>query len=262
MTYFPAELSVVFPEKNAATALPAVQAWACERWEGAQSTGRRTEMQDRSALLMLARPDHKGLEVAVVLDGVGGSSGGAVAASIGCEVFLSELVAAMVRLGNAEPATLLAQAVHAANRTVLAGGHRDRPRLGMASTVVTAALQGDNLTVVWAGDSRCGVCRKNRLAWLTTDHTGPCGGVREHLGKQDGLSVDACTLDLEPGDTVVLVTDGVYGPLDSDRIASVLDVSEEPASTNTAEQLVTCALEAGSRDNLTAIVYRHTLPAS
>jgi protein phosphatase len=62
-------------------------------------------------------------------------------------------------------------------------------------------------------------------------------------------------LQLEPGDGLVLVSDGVTGYLDESDLASIL--AETPNAQTAAERLVREAVERGGADNATAIVVLH-----
>ena len=73
-------------------------------------------------------------------------------------------------------------------------------------------------------------------------------------GGEAGVQVDVRKADLEPGDVVLLCSDGLTDMLDDDRIAAILAAEGEPETA--CKRLVDEANEAGGRDNITAVVAR------
>ncbi len=72
------------------------------------------------------------------------------------------------------------------------------------------------------------------------------------LGAREDSEVHLQEHATQPGDTLLLCTDGVHGVLDADAIAPILARGGEAESVSNA--LVEAALARGSRDNLTALV--------
>lgn len=152
---------------------------------------------------------------------------------------------------------------------------------------VTSKLPATTLTLVllvWprayhiqVGDSRAYVRRGGRLQRITRDQT--LGEYMVSLGawseERARLASTAETLssaiggselepvvgliDLAPGDSLLLCTDGLSKHVPDDRIASAL---AEPATAEaTTRKLVSDALAGGGTDNVTVIVVR-TTPAA
>jgi protein phosphatase len=146
---------------------------------------------------------------------------------------------------------------------------------GMGTTLTVAAAVGDRLFISHIGDSRAYLLRKDRLARLTRDHSlaqdlvdagalNPVSVARhssrhvltQAMGRGDIL-LDIHVHVLEDGDRLLLTTDGV-----TDSIADAeLEELARPGDTRAAcERLVSRALAAGSKDNVTAIVADVELP--
>jgi PPM family protein phosphatase len=68
------------------------------------------------------------------------------------------------------------------------------------------------------------------------------------------VEADVRATDLEPGDVLLLCTDGLTDMLADDRIAAILGVEDDPQAA--CEWLVGAANDQGGRDNITAIVAR------
>jgi hypothetical protein len=140
----------------------------------------------------------------------------------------------------------------------------------MGSTFVCLVVAGDRGVVAHVGDSRLYLLRRGALHALTEDHTlvaamlqsgeispadiknSPFKGVLTRaLGQHESVEVDALVVDIYPGDTFLLCSDGLHGYFEEDDLAARLGqgVGEAlPAA------LVTTANERGGRDNITAVV--------
>lgn len=145
-----------------------------------------------------------------------------------------------------------------------------------ATTLTMVLLAWPRAYFIHVGDSRAYVRRRGRLQRLTRDQTfgeymvslgawteeqaagsKPAATLSSAVGGPD-LSPVVGLVDLEPGDSILLCTDGLTGHLDDERIAVVLD---QPAGAEVmSRQLVDEALAAGGRDNVAVIVVR-SLPA-
>lgn len=209
----------------------------------------------------------------VIADGVGGAARGDIASSVAVE--------ALRRLDmppaegpaedeSEEPLSRLAHAIHLAHDRLgeLVEQHRD---LDGTSTTVTAALfDGADLHVGHVGDSRGYLLRDGHLEGLTTDHTLVQSLVDEGriteaearvhphrnliLKAVDGVhepEPDLFTVELQPGDRLLLCSDGCSGVLDNEVMADILGQDDLDAA---AAQLVRAALDAGSSDNVTVVL--------
>jgi protein phosphatase len=198
-----------------------------------------------------------------VADGMGGHRGGNVASAMALET-LQEGTS-----GN-QPATLI-EKVKLANGRVLERGEAERDLQGMGTTLTAILADGDKAHLVHIGDSRAYLLRDGKFQQLTQDHTLVQRMVdegrltreeadhhpqRSILTKALGVDADAepdpMTLDLLPGDRLLLCTDGLTGMVDEDTIREVLET--EPDPQRASDLLVDRANEAGGEDNITVIV--------
>ena len=216
------------------------------------------------------------LGLVVVADGMGGSNAGEVAARTCCEV-----VRAAVADSAADPLATarerLQAAVLAANRAVFERAWLEPSLRGMATTVVAALLGPRHVTVAHVGDSRLYRLRQGQLMQLTHDHS----LVQEHidaglLTPQDAratdyrnlvtcaigiaprVEVDVADFELQPGDTLLLCTDGLTDLLTDDELAHLL--CHAGALDSAAARLVQAANAAGGRDNV-SVALVHCAPA-
>lgn len=246
----------------------------------ATSVGRRESNED--GLLHLSAHG-----LFVVADGMGGYEGGEVASQIVVETMQQ----VYERLRADADATfpwrldrdksfeenLLVAAIRLANRNIIA--RRTGPLRDMGSTVVALALAGRNIVLGHVGDSRIYRLRGDGLEAMTRDHSlyeearaaGLADTMRSKrdcsfanvitraLGLGDRAEPDVRTVAAEPGDIFLLCSDGLSDPLTDEALTSLLAKARGGGSAaiqQTTEALIQAAYDAGSRDNISAIVVR------
>jgi len=225
-------------------------------WAASHPGTVRTKNEDA----YLCRPE---IGLFAVADGVGGHPGGGFASA--------EVVRALNEIEEGlAPADLL-NAVRARLRDVherlqeeVAANRKTPP----ATTVVVLLLRGDHLACIWAGDSRAYLLRRGHLVALTVDHSvvsemaraGKLGDGRvdmylnnNPITRAIGFTSSSELLDkvigsIEAGDRFLLCSDGLTKALQDEEIATRL-MGDDPA-----EALLTAALDANARDNVTALV--------
>lgn len=216
-------------------------------------TGPREENQDFAGLYLgtaLERARHG--VIAGIADGVSGGKEGRVAAELAVRALIDEFYAVPDTLG---PARAMRQPLAAYNRWLHAQA-RGVTMTDSGTTLTALALRGRTAHLVHVGDSRAWRYAGGRLTQLTTDHVRPEPDLRHVLiraiGLEQELRLDHAAIELAPLDRLVLTTDGVHGPLSPAKIAAIL--AEQASAEATAEALTQAALEAGGRDNATALV--------
>jgi protein phosphatase len=216
--------------------------------------------------------------VLLVADGMGGHAAGEVASALtvgAVEAFVLELLRRFSNLQSPDEHGVISdlrQAVLLADARIIEEAAQHPQLSGMGTTLTMAFASGNKLFVIHAGDSRCYLLRAGRLHRLTEDHTLVAQLVgsghmspeqarrhpQRHLvtnalgGGHPGVRVDVQRLQLEPGDRLLLCTDGLTDMLDDDHIAAAL--ATEPQPEGACRRLVGQANEAGGRDNITAVV--------
>jgi len=203
----------------------------------------------------------------VVADGMGGHAGGEVASQLVIEAVERE-VRALGAFAQAAPALALTAAIRAANDSVRATGTAQPQLRGMGSTVVCALVIDRVAHVAHAGDSRAYRVRAGKLERLTRDHSlveeylreNPDateedleGGYRHLVTRAVGaaatLEVDVTEYPCEPGDVLLLCSDGLTGPVNDDAITRI--VVRAQGLESAALALVQAALDGGGPDNVT-----------
>ena len=113
-------------------------------------------------------------------------------------------------------------------------------------------LRGRRAYGIHIGDSRLYRLSGGQLTQMTTDHHLNPKVLSRAIGLAGGSRADFCDEPAAPGDRFLLTSDGIHGPLSAARIAQILRLREAPDET--AQSLVTAALQAGGRDNATALI--------
>ncbi|MGH2557367.1 MAG: SpoIIE family protein phosphatase, partial [Actinomycetota bacterium] len=72
------------------------------------------------------------------------------------------------------------------------------------------------------------------------------------LGVDEDIPVDELSLDIHPGDRLLLCTDGLTNMVERDRIQEILESEEDPQSA--CDKLIDEANRAGGDDNITVVV--------
>ena len=130
---------------------------------------------------------------------------------------------------------------------------------GPASTLVLAVVTEDVVSVAWLGDSPACIVRGAEVIVLTEPHADESGAITAFLGHpgRPACSFECCVL--QPGDALLIMSDGVSGVLDPENLIRLVSETE-PADL--ARVLVDEAVLLGSQDNCTAACLVLPDPAS
>ena len=232
----------------------------------------RTNNEDALLAYALAA-DHL---LMLVADGVAGRDAGELASASTVQVFQG--LAESGKLGAARDpqlaAALLAMAIHKAHAEVSRRAVEQRQQRSMSCTLSVALVCGNRLDIGQVGDSRVYRWRRGELLQLSEDQTvaqqlvkdGRIGPEhvathpdRNTLSQSIGLEslehpwVPAMSsYELQPGDRVLLCSDGLSDLVDADDIAAHLQAADSAQAA--VDALIDAALRAGGRDNVTAVV--------
>jgi serine/threonine protein phosphatase PrpC len=213
----------------------------------------------------------------LVCDGMGGAAAGEVASTMAVESISADLEA-----GDATTreryARRLRRAIESANDKIHAQSRLNQSERGMGTTCTAVGLVDRKLLIAQIGDSRCYVLRSGQLAQLTKDQslawqlieagamTAEEAKSFEHaniilqaLGVQEKVDVVLSALDLCKGDTILVSSDGLHGPVADEEMKAVLLAETDPKKA--CETLVAKANEREGPDNITVVVARFDGPA-
>ena len=225
------------------------------------------------------------LSLFVVADGMGGHAAGEVASRLTVEAVENFIRRSQRYEDFSWPCGIDPQltfdgnrvrtAIHLANRRVFRAAESNDDYTGMGSTVVCALINDGHLTIGHVGDSRLYLLSRGVLTPQTRDDTwaatvlaaeqGDAAAVAathpmRHvltnvLGAREQADIHISQRTLCQGETLLLCSDGVHGTVGDADIATLL-TSDGPVEC-LARAVVAKALDAGTKDNVTALVVRY-----
>jgi protein phosphatase len=241
---------------------------------------RRSNNQD-SFSRILAADDRDWMErghVFLVADGMGAHAAGELASKLAAD----NIPHTYKKLLELPPPVALEKAIQDANALIHSRGQGAVDFHGMGTTCGALALFPFGALVGHVGDSRIYRLRHHKLEQLTFDHSLlwetmastnlpegampsfiPKNVITRSLGPNAHVKIDLeGYFPLEIGDTFLLCSDGLTGPVNDVEIGAILDnCSAEEA----VETLINLANLRGGPDNITAIIARltaqHQMPA-
>jgi serine/threonine protein phosphatase PrpC len=230
----------------------------------------RSSNQDSVAIVEPQRPlfGRPGAWLFVVADGMGGYRGGEIASSVAVQT-MARVFAQQSR--QTVPEEALSTSLAMANKAILAKAQGIPGLDKMGTTVVAATVTEQVLYLCNVGDSRAYLVRDGTIRQLTEDHSLVSEQIRAGLIKEDDplarrniltrsvgrtkqLEIDQFKEPWQPGDTLMLCSDGLWGVLSDAQMSIVLsELDPQPAS----EKLIQMAMISQSSDNISAVVVRY-----
>lgn len=219
----------------------------------------------------------------MVADGMGGHQGGNRASALAIDLLINQLLNSMHwffqmdkdqeerEQGFIEDLKKMLQKAHEA---IEKESSIDVQNKGMGTTLTMAYVIWPWMYVVHAGDSRCYLMRGEEIKQLTRDHT-----VSNQLMEKGGMTPDEAEkspwsnvlynalgagatavhaevhkVALQPNDTIMLCSDGLYRYIGEDELKNLLLSELEPMEV--CRSLIELANFRGGADNITTIVAR------
>lgn len=246
-------------------------------------SGKNNEDRYSVASFQLSMDDSRPSVFAVVADGIGGHRAGEVAA----ELAVNYISMAVAESNAKKPVKILESAIHDASQAISAHSAGKADEEGMGATCACAWVIENKLYTAYVGDSRIYLLRGKYIQRLTVDHTWVQEAyekgiitveqmhdhpnvhvIRRHLGglklpeidfrlridneETDEESDNNQGFHLEPGDTILMCSDGLTDLVWDDEIQKTIRSKKELKSA--AEALVTLANERGGHDNITVVL--------
>jgi protein phosphatase len=207
----------------------------------------------------------------LVCDGMGGVSGGELAAQLAIDSIRRDLENLAVR----SPADAIRSAISEANRIIVL--RRQNPAFAqMGTTIVATIFVAPQVILASAGDSRIYLISENSIKQMTVDHTYvqelvDRGQIKQEealshpdahvltrcIGAEPRLNIDLKTLWIWPcqegekGDTLLLCTDGLYSQVNEAEMVQIIS-QQEPQQA--CASLVEKAKQRGGFDNITLAI--------
>lgn len=216
------------------------------------------------------------LTLLAVADGMGGAAAGEVASKLATEVLDESFSRYVEEARSHRPVvgipTVIDKAMRLANRRVYAAAIKQPNRRGMGSTLTCVAIVKHRAYLGHVGDSRAFLVRGSKIYQLTKDHSWveeqlEKGLLNEEeaeshewrnlitrvLGTRPQVAPDVVEMTVEPGDVMVLSTDGMHGLVKPEEILA--EVTANPDRQLNVEMLIALANERGGHDNITVVIF-------
>ena len=212
-------------------------------------------------------PDH----LYLICDGMGGHQFGELASRIAVEE-IPRLYCAARRSMDIEGA--LQTAIGGAHMAIREYAASFEDGGAMGTTAVVAVVVGGRFYVANVGDSRAYLVRQHGIQQITTDHSRAAAiesmadSVEERAAAskhrhaltrslstiRENVRADIYSGSFQPGEVLVLCSDGLWDPVSDRRIAGA--VRRLPPQ-EAADSLVRMANRSGGPDNISVVVVRH-----
>jgi len=208
----------------------------------------------------------------VVADGMGGHVAGEIASKLAATT-VSRYIGDNTGVANYEE--LLKQAINQANTAIYQLSQSKEDFNGMGTTVTAVYVVDDRIYWGHVGDSRLYLLRNRELSQITNDHSlvwelVQSGNItreeaqihpkRNMLTRAVGTSclikIDTGVIAWEPGDYILLCTDGLTNMVNEQEIYNQIE-NKQGDFESILEQLIAQAKNAGGFDNITAILLKN-----
>ncbi|MCJ7623798.1 MAG: protein phosphatase 2C domain-containing protein [Anaerolineaceae bacterium] len=233
----------------------------------------RKGKENQDALIVLhSKGFNRKPPLLIVADGMGGYNGGALASKLVIDTMTRHYQKAK---RDENPIDVLFMGVLSAHSVIMRRAMQEPQLQKMGSTVVAAVIDGDMLSLVNVGDSHAYIVNENEIQQINWDHSLVADELRSGNITQEEVrnypqkniltmslsaqrpEIEPSTLTrkLEPGDHVVLCSDGLWGPVTDSQIqAVVLELQAQRA----ADKLVEMANANQGPDNISVIVAKRS----
>lgn len=207
-----------------------------------------------------------GITLLLLADGMGGHRAGNIAS----EMTVTDLGRAWVNTDLTDLTQIrdwLIEVIESENQKICDLGQQDDYK-GMGTTIEAVAIVGQTVLYAHLGDSRIGLVRNQTYTLLTNDHSLVNELVRagqitpeeaanhpqkniitQSIGQQKPVELDLGIQTLEPGDYLVVNSDGLTNMISDQNIVDVL--TQDMDLNDKAKLLISLANEAGGLDNIT-----------
>ena len=207
-----------------------------------------------------------GIDLIVLADGMGGHRAGHIASEMTATDLGASWVDTQLNTLNDVREWMVA-VLEEENKKIYQLGQTDEYK-GMGTTLEAVVIIDQQMIYAHVGDSRIGLLRNGEYQQLTSDHSLVGALVRagqlseeedrlhpqkniitQSIGQLQPVEADIAIKTLEPGDYVLVNSDGLTNMVSKEDIRDIL-LSEVPIE-NKAESLIRFANNAGGTDNIT-----------
>ena len=219
----------------------------------------------------------------IVADGMGGHASGEVASRMAVDTLRDFFAATAedpertwpykMERGKSYEENRLITGIKLSNLRIYEAAQQDVRKRGMGTTIVAVFTVEDGIYVAHVGDSRVYLLRDGKLTQMTEDHSLLNDYIKmKHLtqeeidnfphknvivralGMKETVKVDTMFHKPQAGDTILLCSDGLSGPVPDDQIRDI--IVNAPDLKTATQALIDRANENGGPDNVTCVLAR------
>ncbi|HEY4590814.1 MAG TPA: protein phosphatase 2C domain-containing protein, partial [Thermoanaerobaculia bacterium] len=207
-----------------------------------------------------------------VIDGVGGESGGEIAAQTAMEILQARL-----SRRTTDPSRLIREAIALANKQIWERAQANPALTGMSCVLTVAVVDDGQVTIGHVGDSRLYLLKPGKIKKVTRDHS-PVGaredtgeiseaeamahprrneifrdvGSAPHEPDEEGF-IDITRIAFEPDAALLICSDGLSDLVTSQAILSTVE-ADAGHPKRAAQGLIDAANQAGGKDNVSVVL--------
>lgn len=210
-------------------------------------------------------------EIFAVADGMGGHQAGEIASSLAIDILKKWADESKKSQTPQSIQKMLKEIVDEVNNAILKKAELRFDYLGMGTTLTAFHVAGKRIFLAHIGDSRAYLIRKGKITQLTQDHTLVADMVRKGeiseelarvhplkniltraLGTDIRAEVDLLSEEVQPGDKILLCSDGLNSMLKDGQILAIVNETEN--LDDACQRLIDTANANGGEDNITVVL--------
>ena len=212
----------------------------------------------------------------IIADGMGGHENGEIASSVAVDRLASYVVRCLYLPLLSTANNIVELSFQEIMQAGIIQAHQTikKEALGGGTTLTSALILGDQMTIAHVGDSRAYMVSANgNIKLLTHDHsvvkrleeigqisaeqalTHPQRNVLYRaLGQGEPFEPDITTFQIKPGEQILICSDGLWGLVSDTDMEAIIRTSDEPQ--HACQTLINLANSAGGPDNISVIIVR------
>jgi serine/threonine protein phosphatase PrpC len=237
---------------------------------GATDKGRRRKDNQDNYYINVLHSEKQAL--CIICDGMGGARAGNVASDMALTIFAAEVKKRRKPgMSAAYMKAIMREALKIANDSTYEKSNEDEAYRGMGSTIVAIMVDEPDCCIMNVGDSRAYLVSRREIKQITSDHSmaeemvkrgeltpkaarvHPAKNyITRAVGTEPGIEAEFYEKRLEPGDIILLCSDGLSNMLEDDEI--LFEVVSGGDIATCPERLIDIANERGGPDNITVVL--------
>ncbi|HLS20708.1 MAG TPA: Stp1/IreP family PP2C-type Ser/Thr phosphatase [Bacillota bacterium] len=230
----------------------------------------RTHNEDAGGIFY----NKSGQLLAVIADGMGGHKAGDIASQLAVSLMQEKWLKEKETTSPEQTEKWLTDTIAALNVTIYERSLEHENFNSMGTTIVSAIVTDDYVTVAHIGDSRCYIYNENGFTQVTEDHSlvnelmrsGQISKadaknhprkniVLKALGTEKEELADVQTMSWEKNNKLLLCSDGLTDKVMDDELAKLIAQDEQVDTIG--QQMIDLANDRGGEDNISLVIVNY-----